>query len=201
MRPACWLMQRVGVDEGLIGDLVEAHDAGRPLLWFWRQALTAIITRVWYVARTHKVLALRAVALGWLLKWLLASPTTYVANLFGVPTGNWLLRAELPLFRFAWLQWDISEVLVGCVAACAIGWSVGRAHREYAVPLTALFVLTMLILTLPLYWRVGQDLVWARGSLFHRAVATLLYFGVGRPVSMVLGALSVAPPRTAGARA
>ena len=42
MKAACWLMERFGVPNALIGDLAERGRSGRSHLWLWRQALVAI---------------------------------------------------------------------------------------------------------------------------------------------------------------
>jgi hypothetical protein len=46
------VMERFGVDESLIGDLVEQHRAGRSALWLWRQTVIAVAARVASVGRS-----------------------------------------------------------------------------------------------------------------------------------------------------
>jgi ABC-type antimicrobial peptide transport system permease subunit len=41
------LLERFGVPEALIGDLVETRRAGRSHWWLWRQTITAIIMMMW----------------------------------------------------------------------------------------------------------------------------------------------------------
>lgn len=36
MRIATWLLARFGVEDALVGDLVEQRNAGRPRAWLWR---------------------------------------------------------------------------------------------------------------------------------------------------------------------
>ena len=43
MNAALWLMDRFGVPDALIGDLVEQQRAGRSAAWLWRQAVVAVL--------------------------------------------------------------------------------------------------------------------------------------------------------------
>jgi hypothetical protein len=40
-----WLLERFGVEQALIGDVVEECVRGRSLFWCWRQVLTALVSR------------------------------------------------------------------------------------------------------------------------------------------------------------
>jgi hypothetical protein len=75
MRPhppamAYFLLERFGVDESLIGDLAEdgRHHSSA---WFWRQTIVALAKTATGDVRAHKVLALRALALGWAMQTLM----------------------------------------------------------------------------------------------------------------------------------
>jgi hypothetical protein len=39
---AVWMLERFGVDESLIGDLIEQYRGGRSPGWLWRQVIVAI---------------------------------------------------------------------------------------------------------------------------------------------------------------
>jgi hypothetical protein len=65
---ATWLLRHFGCGPNIdvvIGDLSERYAAGRSRLWYWRQATCAIVVGFFENARTHKLMALRAIALGW----------------------------------------------------------------------------------------------------------------------------------------
>jgi hypothetical protein len=46
MRLAFWLMDRFGVSEPLVGDLLEERSRHRSALWQWRQTLVAVLWTV-----------------------------------------------------------------------------------------------------------------------------------------------------------
>jgi hypothetical protein len=83
MRGAAWLLHQFDVDPALTGDLIEERRAGRSSAWFGRQVVKALMSVVFDDLRHHKVLALRAVVMGWVL---------YVAISFLV---NWVHRGPL----------------------------------------------------------------------------------------------------------
>ena len=64
MRPpifATWLLTRFGVNESVIGDLVERFQRRPSSVWFWRQTLRTIVACLIREVRTHKLLTFRAV--------------------------------------------------------------------------------------------------------------------------------------------
>jgi len=65
---AVWLLDRFGIDESVTGDLVEQRARGRSHVWFWRQALGAIVVAVYRDCRTNPVLVARSMLLG-LVAW------------------------------------------------------------------------------------------------------------------------------------
>lgn len=69
------MLERLGIDSALAGDLLEERARGRSTIWYWRQILAATWIGVWSAIFAHKLLALRAVATGcavnalWLFLW------------------------------------------------------------------------------------------------------------------------------------
>ena len=61
-----WLLRNLGLDDAVVGDLVEQYQSGRSTRWVWRQALIATFV----MARKHAVLTIGAVVLGWAAVWL-----------------------------------------------------------------------------------------------------------------------------------
>src|SRR5436190_926291 len=71
--PTLWLMERFGVGQDLVGDLIERFARGRSRIWFWRQALLAIAIGSVRDIAGHKLLFVRAVVIGLLAINALAS--------------------------------------------------------------------------------------------------------------------------------
>jgi hypothetical protein len=72
MRPALWLMDRFGVSEALVGDLLEGQYRHQSRFRFWRQTIVAILNATRHDVLGHRALALRAVLVGWTLHWIIA---------------------------------------------------------------------------------------------------------------------------------
>ncbi len=111
-----WLLKNLGVDEAVIGDLVEEYQSGRSTRWFYWQALRAIFVAL----RQHTVLTIVAVALGWLVLWLFfrfadaplagLDRELFAAGVMDRYSGAWWLRSALmwgaiglPFFVSGWM--------------------------------------------------------------------------------------------------
>jgi hypothetical protein len=108
---ATWLLQRLAVNDSIIGDLIERYRNGRSAAWYWRQALFAIIAGAFHDVRAHKLLALRAIVLGYVC-----------CETFMYGAGAFVLHfvgRETPL--------PVLLLLLGCCAIAA-GWIVSRLH-------------------------------------------------------------------------
>jgi hypothetical protein len=61
-----WLLKRFGCrNDALTGDLIEEYSQGRSTAWYWEQVLIAIVVNFGKEVRDHKLLALRAIVVGW----------------------------------------------------------------------------------------------------------------------------------------
>jgi len=125
-RTAGWLLRHFGSspnNEALIGDLDERYRQGRSNLWYWRQALLAIVTSFFNEVGTHKLLTLRAIATGWVV----AVVSRRAFNL------TWEILSALAswsrLWRHGWITIavQVPEVVLSGVLA---GWLVARLHRQ-----------------------------------------------------------------------
>ena len=125
-RTAGWLLRHFGSspnNESVIGDLDERYRQGRSYLWYWRQALLAIVTSFFNEVGTHKLLTLRAIATGWVV----AVVSRRAFNL------TWEILSALAswsrLWRHGWITIavQIPEVVLSGVLA---GWLVARLHRQ-----------------------------------------------------------------------
>ena len=142
MRPshaaAAWMFERLGLDAALAGDLLEECARGRSAAWYWRQVLAAIWISIWGAIFHHKLLALRAVAIGcavngvWLFLWL-----KFVH--LGLP-----VRPELSIEA-------IASLLIILFTQAATGWIVARTHRPHAIPMVLVFAVWLVV------WFVVDD--------------------------------------------
>jgi hypothetical protein len=125
---ATWFLRHLGVDDAVIGDLVEQHESGRSGRWFWRQALTA----TFHVARTHALVTIGAVALGWTALWLFF-------RFVGSPLSRFdqylLENGLIDRYSAAWWLRSILMWLVVGFPFLASGWMVTKvAARNELFP-------------------------------------------------------------------
>jgi len=137
---ARWLLNQLGCspnNEGIIGDLDERYRQGRSRVWYWKQALAAIVSSIFTLVRNNRWLAIRALAIGWALIFLstLALPPG-LRILRGDPAGTGLLPASW--IKVEWLYvrgWIVPQgdayalAAISCLLAFAIGWLVGTFNR------------------------------------------------------------------------
>jgi hypothetical protein len=124
------LLTRFGIPQGnesLVGDLVEEYGCGRSSVWLWRQTASAIALTVARDIRDHKLLAVRAIATGWVLQfaWLgfvrFAQPRAYVWH--EGPIVYWQL-----MFLSTFTTWP-----------AFVGWVVGRTHLAQQAAMVLLY--------------------------------------------------------------
>ena len=71
-RAARFLLERLAPpNESLVGDLAEAYRGGRSDLWYWRQAVGAIVTGGIREVQAHPVAVIRSLLIGWTTVWVL----------------------------------------------------------------------------------------------------------------------------------
>lgn len=114
---AKWLLQYLGCspnNQAVIGDLDERYREGRSYLWYWRQALLSIVVSLFEEIRNHKLLTLRAIAVGWIvfIGW---------QSAFSL-TRELLWRHE----RFT----IAAQVPVIVLFGVSAGWAIARLHQQ-----------------------------------------------------------------------
>ena len=138
------LLDRFGPqDDGIEGDLAEEWQAGRSALWYWSQAIAAIVAGAADDIRRHKLLALRATAIGLLASWVFSRVIGRPLNRF---FNGWVLDQfifTLGSHPFVMLWATNLFVWPGIITVSLMsGWIVARLHRGHAGVLFA-FVLVM----------------------------------------------------------
>src|SRR5215471_3180364 len=73
-RLAVWMLKHFGSgpdNDALLGDLAEQYVEKNSAWWYWRQTLGGIVVTTFKDIRNHKLLALRALIVGWFVFWFL----------------------------------------------------------------------------------------------------------------------------------
>ena len=175
--------------ESLVGDLIEQHRQGRSSLWYWRQVLTAIVIGAIYDVGAHKLLAVRALMIGWTLYVLFSFPVIWLSRIVHVWIGEALSGCEPHAFWCQFWRNQLSaELLV--YAACAVsGWMVVRFHREHGVATLFLYATSVLLFEYGMMgWMLARHGIpptaGPRAALILPAV-----FAIGRPLSVLVGGM------------
>jgi hypothetical protein len=191
-RFATWLLHHLASSprpESLAGDLIEQYRHGHSAAWYWRQVLAAILAGVTRDIRAHKLLALRAVAIGWFLYILFSFPVIWLTGAIGVWMREWLAATGRYTFWGVWLSSHLPGALFVYVACAISGWIVARLHQTHVVAMVSLYGASVALFE---YGMAGW--MFARHGLPSvpepQAVLVLpLVLTVGRPVSILLGGL------------
>jgi len=191
-KTATWILRRFATcpdAEVIVGDLLEEYESGqRSRTWYWRQVLVAAGVSVWKDIRDHKLLAVRAVVVGWAFYILFSFPVVGLARFVIDGVTNWLIGTAW--YSVWWELWGfflLSEPLV--YSACALsGWLVARLHPTRPIAMVCLYAASIFL------FEYAQHLV---GLFQHPPIAvpasalvvrTVLV--IGRPVSILVGGLS-----------
>ena len=161
------LLERVGVDESLIGDLVEQHHAGRSAMWLWRQAVIAVAARVVAVVESDPtvvgvaaVVAAVAVALPYVWMHFLWHYAVMLDVAWYPRTINWLARLspyavwEIVVFLHPW-AW--TYMAGWCAMVGVIAWCLVRLCPNHINLILTVFVLSNVSQSLPTIGRSFLD--------------------------------------------
>ncbi len=142
---ATWLLLSLAThrsNDALAGDLMEEFQRRPSRLWFWRQAFAAVLVSWWADVRAHRLLTLRAVAMGlsaiWLYSRYVLSPVAHV--------DEWLFRLGLIDHFVSWPH-PVMGWMATMLGTCGAFWLVGRRHRPSMV--VVLFVSLLLLVDVP----------------------------------------------------
>jgi hypothetical protein len=160
MRPshaiALWLFDRLGLDAALYGDLLEERLRGRSAVWYWRQVLIAVCVGIWDAIRGNKLLALRAVATGFMIEYL-----HLLIWEFLVRDTKPLPPDDIPPFTLHLWIVNLSLILI---TQTATGWLVGRTHRRRQFPMVVAFLICFLLwfFSPRIFWAARLAVAWDR---------------------------------------
>jgi hypothetical protein len=143
-RLATWLLRRLASGpkrESLEGDLVEQYQQHRSTVWFWRQVLLAIVLGAARDIREHKLLAVRAVVLGWAtLSFFSRLLTRFAVNVLAseVPLSWWTYHPYYPRGV------ETLAVILMCIATFSSGWIVARSHRPHRLGMVLAYAVSFI---------------------------------------------------------
>ena len=201
LRLSTWLLGRLAPRhrrESLVGDLHEQMSRGRSAWWYRRQVFGTILAGLTTDVAAHKLLAVRALAIGWSAMYLVnLSATPFIEEARRALFRQWgpALWGESEIVRQLWVYYGLPFVLLTCVIFMAVGWMVATLHRRHLPGIVIVFAATLLI---PATFQametrrlLGTELWpgWAWGSfrwalLFHTSLSITVY-----PLCALIGGL------------
>ena len=125
-----FVLKRFGVprgNESLMGDIEEDYASGKSLLWLWRETTSAVVITAVRDIRKHRLLALRAIAAGWLLLW------------GGNMAASHLLVSPGVMYRGAFSRVSLLVLFELVVWPTFVGWAVGRMHRDQQASMVVVY--------------------------------------------------------------
>jgi len=125
MNRAIRLMQRFGVPESLIGDLVERRRT-HSVLWFCRQVALAVLATGVHDIVEHTWFALRTLVTAWIVEFLFQM---VVANALRWFWWNTDVGYALLIRPTGWFH--LPELMVHCVLMLALGTALMRLTRRH----------------------------------------------------------------------
>jgi hypothetical protein len=200
-RLSTWLLERLAPPhrrESLVGDLREQLRRGRSAWWYRRQVLGTIVAGLTADLAAHKLLAVRALAVGWSAMYLvygLGGPLIQRMRLTLLSRWGPTLWGESEVLRQLWVYYGLPFVLVTCLIFMAIGSMVARLHRGHLPGIVMVFSATLLVPAvlsgLQLRHVLETELWpgWGWGSfrwalLFHASLSFVVY-----PLCALIGGL------------
>jgi hypothetical protein len=181
---ATWLLKLLGQrNDHILGDLAEEYQAGRSAPWYWRQVIGAIVFGTVSDIRDHKVVTLRALAVG-------ATSVWFVGNFVIFPLlgfDEWLFTRGLVkwfyLNGYGFPRW-FGPLHAQAVMFALSGWIVGRTHRRYGISM---------VLAYAVFTACANSINLVRGTAvphpFYPMTQLVLILFLLYPLSVLLGGL------------
>jgi hypothetical protein len=166
---------------------MEQYCEGRSVAWYWGQVIRAIVANTAHEIIGHKLVALRALALGLALYFLLSFPVAWLSNI----AQGWLATAVVSCGPDAfWCQFMSNQftgellVYFACVLS---GWFVARLHGQQAIAAVCLYSAAVLVLE---YGKIGWLLAATPPPPFvsrTTVIVVSLVSVLGRPLAVLVG--------------
>ena len=180
--------------ESLLGDLLEQYQQKRSPAWYWRQVVTAIVASTTRDVAAHKLLAVRAVAVGGVASVLFSFPVHWLGEISRASVNGWLVANGHYSFWPVFLSGPLSVTLLECVAGAAIGWIVARLHHAHAAAMVCVVSASLLLFETGLVALLQST--QPHGAMPQVALLLPPLLAMGKPLSVLIaGLLSVRPDR------
>jgi hypothetical protein len=131
-----------------VGDLREQVHRGRSLWWYRRQVVGTILSGLAADLAAHKLLAFRALAIGWSAMYLVYQfiwPLIQQVRMTLFSRWGSAIWGESEILRQLWVYYGLPFVLLTCLIFMAVGWMVASLHRRHLPGIVVLFSATLLI--------------------------------------------------------
>jgi hypothetical protein len=165
------------MNDCLIGDLMEEYGNGRSDAWYWKQVLMAVAIAFYREISAHKLLAVRAVLVGYVF-------AEVAHSMLELPLFNLLKKFAFGSGLVEGTQWAHGYIdpwaAIACLSAAGIGWVVARLHRSHQRGMVFAYAVAQLLFGLPELCRL---LVNALGD--PRFLFSLLTFVIVFALSVV----------------
>ncbi len=199
-RLADWLLRRLASGPktpSLIGDLHEQLWSGQSAAWYWRQTFRVIGASAAWDIRRHPVLAVRTLALTYLL---LAPWVYFTGDLYGL-TRWWMIDhvvPDSPVLQDLWVLYRVPLLTAWCFGWALTGWIVAKLQPACRAGM----VLVALSAQLPWTVLYGAP-IWRLAnaglpffSMFPAGAGVVVVM-VGLPASLIVGSLFAEPQLSA----
>jgi hypothetical protein len=128
-----WLLDRLGLDPALTGDILEEWAQGHSTIWYWRQILSVVRGAIWKALLDHKLLAVRAVATGFAMNYALMFVCEHFPEYWTPLTPNASIRT-----------W-ISRLSLILLIQTVTGWVIACTNRRQPVPMVTAFAIFLML--------------------------------------------------------
>ena len=138
---------------------MECQSDGKSSLWYWRQAVSAILASWVSQAKDHPWLILRGITAGWMVNWAWLFLSSVLFRESSYP--KWIVGTKLEIALM------LALLLVVLSVHAAIGWVVSRTSAESRKTAVIGYILTTLMFGVVqfglqrfLFWRAGPPFEW-----------------------------------------
>jgi hypothetical protein len=178
--------------DALLGDIAEERSRRSPV-WYWCQLLAIVVVASWRDVRRHPLLALRAIATGFVALTLYFGGVQLIGRVINVLTnggyyvaGHWLRLSRPPGPPPPYdAMVVIAIIALGFISS---GWAIVRFHRAHGIAMAMPFVAaTTLLALIPLAIVLSDTGPGTRQMPVHEFIATFGTLFGSVPGGILLG--------------